>query len=210
MIIDVWSDVVCPWCFIGRRRLQKAISTLPPDLEVTVIHRAFQLNPDAKGTVPTKELLAEKYQLPNLQVEQMQTQVCSVADGEGLYYDLSNTLSGNTMDAHRLLLWADSQDKQDDLLELMYSSYFEKNGSLFDHDSLLDLTDLAGLDRQTAKELLSADHFAENVEQDQQLAHQLGATGVPFYVVNMKHAISGAQPQEVFDQTLANALSDED
>jgi predicted DsbA family dithiol-disulfide isomerase len=140
----------------------------------------------------------------------MQTQVCSVADGEGLYYDLSNTLSGNTMDAHRLLLWADSQDKQDDLLELMYSSYFEKNGSLFDHDSLLDLTDLAGLDRQTAKELLSADHFAENFEQDQHLAHQLGATGVPFYVVNMKHAISGTQPQEVFDQILANALSDED
>ena len=96
MIVDVWSDVVCPWCFIGRRRLQKALQAVAGSEKVVVRHRAFQLQPDAAGVMPTKELLAKKYNLNSDQVESSQANVCSIADGEGLCYDLTNTMSGNT------------------------------------------------------------------------------------------------------------------
>lgn len=207
MIIDVWSDVVCPWCFIGRRRLEKAIGALGPDVDVTVRHRAFQLNPAAEGIQPTKELLSQKYNMPTDQVAAMQAQVCSIADGEGLCYDLDDTLSGNTGDTHRLLLWAQEQGSGDELLEAMYSSYFEKSGSLFDHESLIALSVSVGLDESSVVELLNSNEFGRQIEQDQALAQQLGANGVPFYVVDMKYGISGAQPQEAFDQTLQTALN---
>lgn len=205
----MWSDVVCPWCFIGSRRLAKSIASLGPDANIKVRHRAFQLNPNAHEVVSTKEHLAEKYQMDLSQVEQMQNQVCTIADGEGLCYDLSNTLSGNTKDAHRLLLWADSLGKQDELLEAMYSSYFEKSGSLFDHESLINLAESVGLMRDQVQAILDSNNFADQVDQDQLIAQQLGANGVPFYVVDMKYGISGAQPQEIFDQTLAKAFSEE-
>lgn len=208
MIIEVWSDVVCPWCFIGRRRLQKAIADLSTGVEVQVVHRAFQLNPAAAETVSTQKMLAEKYRVSPDQVAQMQANVCEIADGEGLCYNLSDTLSGNTKDAHRLLIWAEKFNKQDELLEAMYSSYFEKSGSLFDHQSLANLASSVGLEKSAAFELLASEEFAGEVEIDQATAHQFGANGVPFYVVDRKYAISGAQPQEIFDQTLAKALAE--
>ena len=117
MIIEVWSDVVCPWCFIGKRRLEKAIAKLPDPSVIEVRHRAFQLQPDITETIPTSQHLAEKYRVSPEQVAEMQANVCSIADGEGLCYDLKNTLSGNTLDAHRLVLWAAGKGKQQELLE---------------------------------------------------------------------------------------------
>lgn len=198
--IDIWSDVVCPWCFIGRRRLQKAIANHANGREVIVRHRAFQLQPDLKSTVRTDEMLAAKYNLDKEKVAAMQANVCSIADGEGLCYDLSDTHSGNTADAHRLILWAQSLDTGDELLEALYSAYFEKKRSIFTHDDLLTIAGEVGLDLPAAKALLDSDEFADQVSQDQQLASQLGANGVPFYVIDMKFGISGAQPQEHFDQ----------
>ena len=205
MHIDVWSDVVCPWCFIGRRRLQKAIARI--GAEVTVKHRAFQLQPDLQETVPTKELLASKYRISEVEVQSMQSNVCSIADGEGLCYDLSETQSGNTRDAHRLLLWAESCGKQDELLELMYSSYFEKKRSLFSHQDLLSLTDACGIKHEEARAILNSDSYQTEFEADIALARQLGITGVPFYAIDMRYGISGAQPDEVFFETLKEAMS---
>ena len=201
--IDVWSDVVCPWCFIGRRRLQKAIANHSGGREVIVRHRAFQLQPDAKGVMRTDELLASKYQVDKAHVAQMQANVCSIADGEGLCYDLSETYSGNTVDAHRLILWADEIGKGDELLEAIYSAYFEKKRSIFSHDDLISISNTVGIDESQARELLESDRFADRVQEDQDLARQLGANGVPFYVIDMKFGISGAQPQEHFDQIFA-------
>lgn len=198
--IDIWSDVVCPWCFIGRRRLQKAIASHAGGREVIVRHRAFQLQPDAQSIVRTDELLATKYKVDKTQVAEMQANVCSIADGEGLCYDLSETYSGNTVDAHRLILWAEEFGKGDELLEALYSAYFEKKEQIFTHEDLLAIASSIGIDRDRARELLTSNGFKERVEEDQNLAHQLGANGVPFYVVDMKFAISGAQPQEVFDR----------
>lgn len=208
MIIDVWSDVVCPWCFIGKRRLEKAVAALPAGTEVQIRHRAFQLQPDISGVVSTTEHLAEKYQIDADSVAKMQANVCSIADGEGLCYDLSNTLSGNTLDAHRLLIWAEILGKQSELLEAMYSAYFEQSEALFSHADLLKITDRVGLDRDSAKHLLESSEFTDVVQDDQTLARELGAGGVPFFVIDSKIGISGAQPQEVFDRALAQALAD--
>lgn len=203
MIIDVWSDIVCPWCFIGRRRLQKAIANYGAGHEVTVRHRAFQLQPDISEVVPTAEHLAKKYRLDKTKVAEMQANVCSIADGEGLCYDLENTLSGNTADAHRLILWAETIGRDDDLLEALYSAYFEKSKPVFSHEDLLSITDGIGIDRIAAKALLASDEYKDRIQEDQALAASHGANGVPFYVIDMKFGISGAQPQENFDQVFS-------
>ena len=200
MIIDVWSDIVCPWCFIGRRRLQKAIANHGASQDITVRHRAFQLQPDISGVVSTAEHLAQKYRIDKTKVAEMQANVCSIADGEGLCYNLENTLSGNTADAHRLILWAETIGRGDDLLEALYSAYFEKSRSVFSHEDLLAIAQEIGIDRASASALLAPDEYRERIQEDQALASSLGANGVPFYVVDMKFGISGAQPQELFDQ----------
>jgi predicted DsbA family dithiol-disulfide isomerase len=205
MIIDIWSDVVCPWCFIGKRRLEKALSQFEHSDQVVIRHRAFQLQPDITTTVETKSYLAEKYRMAESQVEEMQANVCAIADGEGLCYNLDGTLSGNTFDAHRLLLWAATIDKQDQLLEAMYSAYFENSQPLFSHEDLIKVCQLAGINPDSAAELLQSDDFREEVLGDRALATQLGATGVPFFVIDMKYGISGAQPLEAFTQTLNTA-----
>ena len=209
MIIDVWADVVCPWCFIGKRRLEKALENFAHRDQVTIRHRAFQLQPDIKETVPTKKYLAEKYQASLEQVNQMQANVCAVADGEGLCYNLDETLSGNTFDAHRLLLWAATQDKQDELLETLFSNYFEKSKPVFSHADLVSAAVGIGIDADKADDLLTSDLYVDEVIADRNLASQLGATGVPFFVFDMKYGISGAQPLEAFIQTLESAWAEE-
>jgi predicted DsbA family dithiol-disulfide isomerase len=208
VIIDVWSDVVCPWCFIGKRRLEKALKEFGHSDEIVVRHRAFQLQPDAAETMPTSELLAQKYRVSPNQVKEMQANVCAVADGEGLCYNLDDTLSGNTFDAHRLLLWAASIDKDKELLEAMYSGYFEKSLPLFSHQDLISIAESVGIAAVDAMNVLDSDQFAAEVIKDRDVASSLGATGVPFFVIDMKYGISGAQPVEVFTQTLETAWAD--
>jgi predicted DsbA family dithiol-disulfide isomerase len=205
MIIDIWSDVVCPWCFIGKRRLEKALSQFEHRDEVVIRHRAFQLQPDIETTQPTKAYLAEKYRMAESQVEEMQANVCAIADGEGLCYNFDGTLSGNTFDAHRLLLWAETIGKQDELLEVMYSAYFEKSLPLFSHDDLIKVCAAAGIKEEDVRAILDSDGFTSQVLEDRALASQLGASGVPFFVIDMKYGISGAQPLEAFTQTLNTA-----
>ena len=208
MIIDVWSDVVCPWCFIGKRRLEKALEQFEHKDQITVRHRAFELAPDATEVMPTSKLLADKYRISPEDVKAMQANVCAIADGEGLCYNLDETMSGNTFDAHRLLLWAGTLGKQDVLLEAMYSSYFEKTIPLFSHLDLCSVAESAGIASVDVMNILESDQFKSEAIADRELASQLGATGVPFFVVDMKYAISGAQPLEAFIQTLNTAWNE--
>lgn len=207
VVIDVWSDVVCPWCFIGRRRLQKAITKHSAETLVAVRHRAFQLQPDIQETVRTDEILASKYRVDKSQVASMQANVCSIADGEGLCYDLSETMSGNTVDAHRLILWAEANGHGDAILEALYSAYFEKKRNIFTHQDLLAIASEVGLDIAAVTLLLDSDEYKEQVAQEGAMAQQLGANGVPFYVGDMRLGISGAQPQEVFDSFIEELIS---
>ena len=202
MIIDVWSDVVCPWCFIGKRRLEKALSIFEHRDEVTIRHHAFQLQPDITTTISTTTLLSEKYNLKPAAVKEMQANVCAIADGEGLCYDLDDTLSGNTFDAHRLLLWSATVNKQSELLEAMYSAYFEKSKPLFSHTDLVSVALSVDIDADVVEDILLSTKFTDEVIADRNLATQLGATGVPFFVIDMKYGISGAQPLEAFTKNL--------
>jgi predicted DsbA family dithiol-disulfide isomerase len=208
MIIDVWSDVVCPWCFIGKRRLEKALAGFDHKDEIVIRHRAFQLQPDAKEVVPTGKHLADKYRVSEDQVREMQANVCAVADGEGLCYNLDDTLSGNTFDAHRLLLYAATINKQDELLEAMYSSYFEKSLPLFSHQDICSVAESVGISAVDVMKVLESDQYTNEVLADRDLASQLGATGVPFFVVDMKYGISGAQPLEAFVETINAAWNE--
>ena len=210
MIIDVWSDVVCPWCFIGKRRLEKALSNFEHKDEIVIRHRAFQLQPDAQGVVATGKHLAEKYRVSQDQVKEMQANVCAVADGEGLCYNLDETLSGNTFDAHRVLLYAATVNKQDELLEAMYSGYFENSLPLFSHQDICAVAETVGMNAVEVMNVLESDLFSKEVIADRDLASQLGATGVPFFVVDMKYGISGAQPLEAFAETIKAAWNEQE
>jgi len=208
MLIDVWSDVVCPWCFIGKRRLEKALADIDKSIPIEIRHRAFQLDPRTTEIRNTKDLLAEKYGIPIEGVEQMQSHVCKIADGEGLCYDLSNTNSGNTATAHRLLAWARELGKGQELLEVMFTNYFEKSKGVFTETELLELVAEAGLSTETAKEIINSDRYAESLAEDQAIAQEIGIGGVPFFVFDQKYGISGAEDLEVFKETIAKTLEE--
>lgn len=208
MIIDVWADVVCPWCYIGKRRLEKAIEQFPRKDQLVIRHRAFQLQPDAQGITPTKDYLSEKYNIAPEQVDAMQANVCAIADGEGLCYNLEGTLTGNTFNAHRLLLWAAQFGKQDELLEKLFKNYFELNIPVFNDFDLTSAAVSVGLDETATRDFLTGSEFTSEVVEDRKLAMQLGANGVPFFVINMSYGISGAQPLEVFSKTLEQAWAE--
>jgi len=201
MQIEVWSDVVCPWCYIGKRRLQSALEQCGLADDVEIVHRAFQLDPTASTTTePTIDHLAAKYGVSRDEALAMMTNVTEVAAAEGLDYHLDLCMTGNTRDAHRLALWAQEQDPAiaDQLLEAMYSAYFEQGRGVFTTDDLVAFASEVGLDADAAREMLSGTEYLDQVVQDQVLARTFGANGVPFFVIDRAYGVSGAQPLEVF------------
>ena len=206
MQVEVWSDVVCPWCYIGKRRLDEALAAFPGGDDVVVVHRAFQLDPkavsDGRRTV---DVIAEKYGTDPAGAAAMMANVTEVAATGGLSYRLLDTVSGNTRDAHRLVLWAQAQGQSAELLESMYSGYFEQARDIFTTEALCELAAEAGLDSTEARAMLSTTDFIDVVAADQALAASFGATGVPFFVFDRAYGISGAQPLEAFIATLERA-----
>lgn len=201
MRIEVWADVVCPWCYIGKRRLQSALAERGIADEVEIVHRAFQLDPTASTTTaPTVDHLAAKYGVSRDEALAMMSNVTEVAAGEGLEYHLDRTMTGNTRNAHRLALWAQDQDPlvAQRLLEAMYSAYFEQGRGVFSTDDLVALAAEVGLDADAAREMLAGSAYLDQVVEDQVLARTFGANGVPFFVIDRAYGVSGAQPVEVF------------
>ena len=201
MQIEVWADVVCPWCYVGKRRLQAAVAERGIADDVDIVHRAFQLDPTASTTTePTVDHLAAKYGVTREQALDMMSDVTEVAAAEGLDYHLDRTMTGNTRNAHRLALWAQDQDSVlgQQLLEAMYSAYFEQGRGVFSTDDLVALAAEVGLDADAAREMLAGTAYLDQVVQDQVLARTFGANGVPFFVIDRAYGVSGAQPLEVF------------
>ena len=201
MKIEVWADVVCPWCYIGKRRLQSALAERGIADEVEIVHRAFQLDPTASTTTaPTIDHLAAKYGVSRDEALAMMSNVTEVAAGEGLEYHLDRTMTGNTRNAHRLVLWAQEQDPvaAQRLLEAMYSAYFEQGRGVFSIDDLVALAAESGLEADAAREMLAGSAYLDQVVEDQVLARTFGANGVPFFVIDRAYGVSGAQPVEVF------------
>ncbi len=203
LLIEIWSDVVCPWCYIGKRNLEVALAGFDGDIEIK--HRAFQLDPRANVTRSSFDALGEKYGVT--QVDAMLERVSKVAAEAGLAFRLKETMTGNTLDAHRLLLWAQSRGDAQSLLAAMYKAYFEDAKPLFTASDLLAVAVSIGYQPDDVMALLGGDSFANEVETDQVAAARLGANGVPFFVIDSRYGISGAQPIETFARALAKATS---
>ena len=210
MQVEIWSDVVCPWCYLGKRRFEKALEQLPFRDEVEVVHRSFQLDPTAPHdhTVETAAHLASKYGLTKDRAAQMQREMEGRAAQDGLEYHLDGQRSGNTFTAHRLLHLAKTENKQGELIEAMYRAYFTDGRSLFTVDELATIANEVGLDPDDVETVLNDDKFTADVEADIEQARAYGITGVPFYVLNSKFAVSGAQSVDVFREALERAYQE--
>lgn len=203
LLIEIWSDVVCPWCYIGKRNLEVALAGFDGDIEIK--HRAFRLDPRTHVTRSSFDALGEKYGVT--QVDAMLERVSKVAAEAGLAFRLKETMTGNTLDAHRLLLWAQGRGDAQPLLAAMYKAYFEDAKPLFAPSDLLAVAVSAGYQPDDVMALLGGDSFTNEVEMDQVAAARLGANGVPFFVIDGRYGISGAQPIETFTRALAKAAS---
>ncbi|HEY6613249.1 MAG TPA: DsbA family oxidoreductase [Vicinamibacterales bacterium] len=208
MHIDIWSDVVCPWCYLGKRRLEKALASFEGRGDVTIAHRSFQLDPTRPTgeTTSRRTMLMSKYRLTEDRVREMDHNMETMAAAEGLEYHLTEKgQSGNTLDAHRVVHLAASHDREDQMLERLYKAYFTEQRSVFDVEPLVSLAVEEGLDATEVREALESDRYVDAVRRDLEEARMLGVTGVPFFVIDGRHGISGAQATEVFTRALVMA-----
>ncbi|TDC79196.1 DsbA family oxidoreductase [Actinomadura sp. 7K507] len=210
MRVEIWSDVICPWCYIGKRQFEHALEGFEHRDQVEVVYRAFQLDPSfPQGeTMEVADMLAGKYGMPREKAVEMNRQMEERAAGVGLEYHLEGGRVGNTADAHRLVHLATEQGVQGEVVEALYKAHFTDRRSVFDHDSLVKIAEEAGLDASATRETLTSGKFAAEVDTDQREARELGATGVPFFVVDGRYGVSGAQPTETFTQVLDRAWAD--
>ena len=210
MRIDIWSDIVCPWCYVGKRRFERALASFEDRAAVEVVHRSFQLDPSRpKGqTQNRRAMLMAKYGLSVEQVEVLDARMEQTAAAEGLEYHLrEDGVTGNTFDAHRLLQLSGACGRQDAVVERFYRAYFTEGRSIFEPAALTALAVEAGLGEAEVREVLTGDAYADVVAADMREARTLGVNGVPFFVIDRRFGVSGAQPTEVFEQTLARARS---
>jgi predicted DsbA family dithiol-disulfide isomerase len=207
LTVEIWSDIVCPWCYIGKRRFEAALAQFAHGDEVEVRFRSFELDPGAP-VMPEgsgAERLAAKYGIPVAEAEAMQARVTETAAADGLEYQLDRARGGNTFDAHRLLHLAAAQGVQADAKERLMRAYFSEGEPISDPETLVRLAAEAGVDADAAREVLAGDRYAAEVRDDEQLAAQLGIRGVPFFVLDRRYGVSGAQPPEALLQALEQA-----
>jgi predicted DsbA family dithiol-disulfide isomerase len=210
MKIEIWSDVACPFCYIGKRKIEKAISKFPHKDKVEVEWKSFLLNPD-QITQPNKsseEYLAEIKGWSLEQTREITANVTNMAAEEGLEYHLDKSVVANTKKAHRILHLAKTEAKGDEMKESLLKAYFTDAVNIDDDASLLMLSKEIGLEETAVKEVLNSDKFENEVDQDLYESRTIGVKGVPFFVLDRKFGISGAQPDSVFDETLEKAWSE--
>ncbi len=207
--IEVWSDIACPWCYIGKRRLETALREFPHADKVEVSWRAFELDPSAPRVRDTtqshNQRLAKKYGVSVERAEAMNARLREVASAEGLTFDFENIRSGNTFDAHRLLQLAKNRGLQDQLEERLMHAYLCEGAAIGEQETLLRLAIDVGLDADEAQALLATDLHARDVRADQERARELGVDGVPFFQVGTRFAVAGAQPAELMLRALTKA-----
>ncbi|MGW0582295.1 DsbA family oxidoreductase [Streptomyces sp. NPDC002920] len=208
--IDIWSDVVCPWCYIGKRRLETAIDRFEHADAVEIHWHSFQLDPDhPKGhRRPVFETLVQKTGAPIAQVRAMTRQITELAAVEGLTYDLERAVSVNTIDAHRLSHLAAAHGLGDHMHERLLRAHLGEGEIVDDPDTLVRLGAEVGVPEDETRRMLAGDEYADAVQADFREARAYGATGVPFFVINRAYGLSGAQPVDTFLSALRTAHAD--
>jgi predicted DsbA family dithiol-disulfide isomerase len=196
--VEIWSDVACPWCYIGKRRFEAALEQFEHRDEVNVTWRSFELDPSAphERTGDRAERLAEKYGMTIQQARDAEEGLTAVAAGEGVPFRFDIARSGNTFDAHRLVHLAETHELQDAMKERLLRAYFTEGELISDDDTLTRLAVEVGLDGQEVRDLLAGDRYADEVREDERTAGELGISAVPTFVVDRKLGASGAHPPD--------------
>lgn len=202
--IDIWSDIVCPFCFIGKKKLEQAISKLQLSEQVEIEWHSFQLDPDfPKGkAIPSAEYLAQRKNYPIEQINAIQHQLTANAKPYGIDFQFEKALSFNTIDVHRLWQWSKTLGKSTELKEALMQAYFTDGIDLSKVENVLQVVENCGLDKLEAESILKSHQFSNEVDEDIYHASQIGVRGVPFFVLNNQFAISGAQEDSVFENAL--------
>jgi len=196
--VEIWSDVACPWCYIGKRRFEAALEQFEHRGDVSVTWRSFELDPGAphERTGDRAERLAEKYGMTVQQAREAEQRLTAEAAGEELHFRFDIARSGNTFDGHRLVHLAEAHDLQDAMKERLLRAYFTEGELISDHDTLARLAVEVGLDEQEVRELFAGDRYSDEVREDERAAGELGISAVPTFVVDRKLGASGAQPPD--------------
>ena len=210
LAIHIWSDIACPWCWVGKRRLEAAIHAF--DREVALTWRAFELDPTASSDAPKRvdyaKRLAVKYRTSRDEAQAMIDRMVEVGRSLGLELRFDRVQPTNTFAAHRLLAWAVGFGRQTDLKERLFAAYLREGLAISEPGVLSGLAGSVGLDPEAAAEVLAGDAHAEDVREDQALAARLGIRGVPFFVFDHRYAVSGAQPAEELLTAMRRAVGD--
>lgn len=208
--VEIWSDVVCPWCAVGKHRFEKALSGFAHRDQVEVSFHSFELDPEAphEQEGDLHDHLATKYGMSRGEAEAKHRQMTEMAAADGWDFHFERARRGNTFDAHRLLHLAAERDVQDAVKERLFRGYFTDGEHIADHATLVRLGVEAGLDADEARAVLASDRYVDTVRADEQQAKAYGITGVPFFVVDRKYGVAGAQPPEALLQVLDTAWAE--
>jgi predicted DsbA family dithiol-disulfide isomerase len=205
--IDVVSDVICPWCFLGKRRLDKALSLLP-DIEAEINFRPFFLDP----TIPSEGLDRHEYMAAKFGEERLKTihdPLIKASKEDGVPYRFDKiTRTPNTMDAHRLMCWAKLEDKQPEIAEALFMAYWNEGRDVGDHQVLADIAEAHGMNRKEVLIALASDRDKKEVLAETAQAQKMGVTGVPTYIINRKYGVVGAQSAELLAEQIKKAASE--
>jgi predicted DsbA family dithiol-disulfide isomerase len=206
MRVDIWSDVICPWCYVGKARFEKALSSFAHRDEVEVVYHSFELDPgypkDSSET--TFAMLGRKYGMAEADARAAESRIAGLAEAEGLGFQPERPV-GNTFDIHRVLHLGLAKGVQAQLLNAVNEAYFGQGRQVFDRDVITEIAAGTGLDATAAGDVIDGDAYAEDVRRDELQARQLGVSGVPFFVFDMALGVSGAQPTETFASALEQA-----
>lgn len=211
--VEIWSDIACPWCWVGKRNLATALEQFEGEAQIT--RRAYELNPNAgrarpEGSVDYLDRLARKYGTTREQAQEMVDRMVGVGREVGIEMRFDRIQPSNTFDAHRLLAWAQSEGSGSDMEERLFRAYLHEGEWIGDRELLTELAVEVGLDREAAKQVSGSSDFGDQVRADEEQAMELGIRGVPFFVFDRRLALSGAQPPEILLDVLRRAASGEE
>lgn len=210
MKIEIWSDVVCPFCYIGKRKFETALAQFAGKDNVEVIWKSYQLMPDMVTDFNKRvyQLVSEKHGVPMEQSKAMHSQMTQTAKEVGLIYDFDKAIPANTFKAHQVIQFAKTKGKQEDAEENLFRAYFTKGKNIDDLNTLLEIGVSSGLDKTELKTALENGTYISNVQADINEAQQVGVRGVPFFVMNRKYAVSGAQDPKDFLTNIEKAFAE--